>query len=99
VLQITCPAQTISVAGGPPSEARAATVIRILGARQLLQAFATGLRPTSSVLAAGAAVDGVHATTMVALALRKREWRRAALQEALVASCLALAGAGAARSR
>jgi hypothetical protein len=71
----------------------------MLGARQLLQAVATERRPTSSVLAAGAAVDGLHATTMVALAWHDRPWRRAALREALLASLFAAAGAWAARSR
>ena len=98
-VQLTLPRQTIGWWVGQPVAAGASGVIRLLGARQLLQAVAAERRPTSSVLAAGAVVDGLHATTMVVLSWRERPWRRAALQEALLAFVLAAAGVRAARSR
>jgi hypothetical protein len=41
------------------------SVARILGARQPLQALFTARRPTRRVLEVGAAVDALHAATMV----------------------------------
>lgn len=75
---------------------RARRVIRVLGARQLAQALATGEEPTVAVLLLGAEVDIAHATSMVALALSSRRWRRAGLADALVATGLASVGAAAA---
>ncbi len=73
-------------------------VIRLLGARQLFQAAASQLQPTPSILVTGVVVDGVHAASMIALAIRDRQWRRAALGEALVACVLAVIGVSAARA-
>ena len=77
---------------------RARRVIRVLGARQLAQALATGEEPTVAVLLLGAEVDVAHAASMVALALFCRRWRRAGLADALVATGLASVGAAAARA-
>jgi hypothetical protein len=72
-------------------------VVRILGARQLIQALVTRLRPTATVLTLGAWVDGTHAASMVALAWGHPRWRRAALTDAVTAAALAAAGAAAAK--
>jgi hypothetical protein len=42
------------------------SIVRVLGARQLLQAAITARRPTRRALELGAAVDAVHAATMMA---------------------------------
>jgi hypothetical protein len=73
-------------------------VIRVLGIRQVGQALVTGTQPSAAVLLLGAEVDAAHAASMIALALRSRRWRRAALADAMIASLFALAGAAAARS-
>jgi hypothetical protein len=80
-----------------PIGGRARQVIRLLGARQLLQAAVTRARPTEAVLAVGAGIDALHAASMLALAAYRPEWRGPALTDAAVAGCLAVAGAAAAR--
>ena len=77
---------------------RACGVARVLGARHLVQAglTAAALRaePGRSyyALAGGAAVDVLHATTMVGLALVDRGARRVALADAGAELALATAG-------
>jgi hypothetical protein len=73
-------------------------MVRVLGARQLAQALATGAQPTPAVLALGAEVDAAHAASMLALGLFTRRWRQAALVDALIAAGFATAGAAAARA-
>jgi hypothetical protein len=80
-----------------PLDRRSRGVIRVLGIRQLCQAFLTGTQPSAAVLALGVEVDAAHAASMVALALCSRRWRRAAIADAMIASLFALAGAAAAR--
>ncbi len=90
------PQQVAQLVGAPVIGASTLMVIRVLGARQLAQAVATQLRTTPTVLASGAAIDYLHAASLIALAIAKPQWRRAALPEAVLASCLAIAGASAA---
>lgn len=71
-------------------------VARVLGARQLAQALASGPVPSYPVLAVGVEVDLLHAVSMLALALVGRR-RRAAFTDALIAGLFTLAGALAAR--
>jgi hypothetical protein len=52
------------------------TVGRTLGARHLAQALMTWARPSRRALLTGAAVDGAHATSMVALAVLDPSRRR-----------------------
>lgn len=61
-------------------------VARVLGARHLAQALPCAVWPRRGVLQAGVAVDGLHAASMVALAVASPRWRRAALAE----TCLAV---------
>lgn len=77
-------------------DARGQGVARVLGARQLAQALASGPAPGYPVLAVGAEVDLLHAASMVALAAVGRH-RRPALTDALIAAAFALAGALACR--
>lgn len=71
---------------------RARSVVRVLGARQVVQAVLTGARPSEVVLALGAGVDALHAASMVTLGLFDRRRRRVALVDALIASGFASAG-------
>lgn len=76
---------------------RACGVARVLGVRHLVQAGLTAAalraQPGSPYpLAGGAAVDALHATTMVGLALVDRGARRVALADAGVELALATAG-------
>jgi hypothetical protein len=62
---------------------------RGLGARELLQAALLSTRPRSRWVLAGAAVDCTHALSMLALALVRPGWRRAAWPNGLVSLALA----------
>ncbi len=82
---------------------RARVVARVLGARHLAQAALTaaGQRadPGSPVpLGGGAAVDLLHAASMLALGAMDRRVRRTTFTDAAVETALAAAGAWAART-
>ena len=77
---------------GKRLDRRARAVIRVLGARQLAQAGLTAFRPTTAVVRAGAAVDTVHAASMVALGICRPKWRKAGLMDAMISSGFAVAG-------
>lgn len=73
-------------------DSRAKVVVRVLGARHLLQAAVIGLAPHSTFLhLGGAVVDLLHASTMVVLALSDGRRRKAALADAAVACIFATA--------
>ena len=80
---------TVRGAGDRPAR----VVTRILGARHLLQAGLTGLRPGPTALWVGATVDAVHATTALCLAALDARRRRDALGNALSAVAFAVVGA------
>ncbi|HLI58060.1 MAG TPA: hypothetical protein VKV21_00205 [Solirubrobacteraceae bacterium] len=73
-------------------DGRARTFARVLGARQVAEAALVGPGASARRIRVGAAVDGIHALTMVALAGLDRRRRRLATVNALIASALALAG-------
>jgi hypothetical protein len=82
----------------PRPSRRACGVARVLGFRHLVQAGLTGVglraEPGTPVpLALGAAVDVLHASTMVGLALVDRRARRVALADTVIELALAAAGA------
>ena len=91
------PAALAARVGGVAGDRRAVAVVRVLGARHLAQGSAglVGSGPSSSRL--GAVVDGLHAASMVGLAVLDREHRRAATTSALMALAFALAGRWAGR--
>lgn len=64
---------------------------RVLGARHLVQALVQA-GGSDAVVRAGAAGDGVHAVTMLALAAASPRHRAAALVSAAVASTLGVLG-------
>ena len=84
VLLVSAPRAAVAAAGGgrtpPPS-----TVVRVLGARQIGQGLALLLRPARATVAISSAVDGLHALTMVAAAIRWPAYRRVSVASGAVA--------------
>jgi hypothetical protein len=96
VALLAAPQVLIGLTGGPGPR-RAGAVARVLGVRHLVQAGVTAAalraEPGSPyVVAGGAAVDVLHASTMVGLALVDRGARRVALADTGVELALATAG-------
>jgi hypothetical protein len=90
------PDRAAAVVGGR----RPATwLVRLLGARMLAQSGLELARTTKPVLRTGAAVDALHALSMLALAVRWPRYRRGALASATVAAASAAAGLAATRQR
>ena len=94
---LVCAPQALIGLTGNPGSRRACGVARVLGVRHLVQAGLTAAalraQPGSPYpLAGGAAVDALHATTMVGLALVDRGARRVALADTGVELALATAG-------
>ncbi|HEX3489826.1 MAG TPA: hypothetical protein VHU92_10800 [Streptosporangiaceae bacterium] len=91
------PGAVLGLAGGPPASRRARAVARILGVRQLVQAAVsevalapgTGSEDRAVLLALGAAVDTLHAASMLGLALFDAPRRRAGLADGLIALAFA----------
>jgi hypothetical protein len=67
-------------------------VARILGARHLVQAVLSGVRPSPEVLAMGVWVDGAHAATAVGLAAVDRDRASAGLVDTVAATAWAAVG-------
>lgn len=86
------PGAVIRAASGEPAGAAAAVVGRILGARHLVQALAIDRKQTSGRLLIGAAIDAVHALSMVGLAFASERHRRAVTLDAALAGSLAANG-------
>ena len=73
------------------------TLTRVLGARLLLQAAVTDVRPDAVSVALGAEVDLIHAISMVIWTVVDRNSRRLTLLSAALAAVFAVAGAAQAR--
>ncbi|KAA0109283.1 hypothetical protein [Mycolicibacterium sp. P1-5] len=86
------PDGVLRVTASGPVDSTGRNVTRILGARQLVQATLSGLRPSPEVLAMGVWVDTVHALTASALALSDRRRARAGCTDAAIAGVWAGAG-------
>jgi hypothetical protein len=67
-------------------------IARVLGIRELLQALITAWRPTRRTLRFAAAVDALHAATMVTAASARVGPRRLSVASAGVASVFSAAG-------
>ncbi len=67
------------------------TVVRVLGGRQLIQAAGTAFIGGPDIHQIGAFVDGLHALSMLGLAVASRRLRRAGYAELTIASSLAVA--------
>lgn len=82
-LALLCaPGLLIGAATGHAASSRAKGVARLLGARHLAQAALCGAFPARGLLAAGAAADGLHAASMLALACSDAGVRTAVLADA-----------------
>jgi hypothetical protein len=77
---------------GRDASGRSATVVRVLGARHLLEATIVNVRPTPAISKAGAAVDAIHAVSALAFMAAAPRYRRLALLNAAGATAFALAG-------
>lgn len=78
VLELTQPDRPRSVV--------ALRVLRVLGARHLVQTAVQLAGPAPVVQYLGAASDGLHALSGVGLAVLDRRWRRAALIDSVIAT-------------
>lgn len=96
---LAAPTLALGATVGGRRDRPARIVTRILGARHLVQAGLTGLRPGPTALWIGATVDALHAATALGLAALDRDQRRDALGNALSAAAFAVAGAALARPR
>ncbi|ANS28696.1 hypothetical protein R1CP_20080 [Rhodococcus opacus] len=96
LLQLSAPNLVPARVLGAPLRGHEQVVVRLLGARHLLQAAITTALPTPSVLRYGAGVDAAHAASMMVAALDRRR-RRTAVAETVCASVFTIAGVRAAR--
>ncbi|MCV7071669.1 hypothetical protein MJO55_27140 [Mycolicibacterium rufum] len=86
------PDRVLHVTASGPVDTPGRAVTRILGARHLVQAALSGLRPGSGVLAWGVGVDAVHAVTALLLAAVDRRRARAGCTDAAIAAGWAALG-------
>jgi hypothetical protein len=96
LLQLSAPNLVPARVLGQPLHGRDQAVLRLLGARHLLQAAVTTAAPTAAVLRYGASVDAAHAASMMVTALDRRR-RRTAIAEMVCATGFTIAGVRAAR--
>jgi hypothetical protein len=86
---VVAPRTVLEQIGGPASPRWATGVVRVLGARHLLQC---GFEVVGGASGLGVAADLLHAATDIGLAVADRQWRRAALTDAGIT--LGLVGVG-----
>ena len=79
------------------ADGRSVAVVRVLGVRHLAQGLAGLVTARRAAARLGAGVDGLHAASMVGLAVLDRRHRRGAAASALTALAFALAGSWAGR--
>lgn len=73
------PEQALRLCGRDSRNAPPAWLVRVLGARQLVQAAVQLAEPTPRVAFLGAAADAAHAASMVPVVVASRRFRRAAV--------------------
>jgi hypothetical protein len=73
------PEQALRLCGEDRRNAPPAWIVRLLGARQLIQAAVQFAEPTPHVASLGAAADAAHAVSMIPVVAFSRRFRRAAL--------------------
>lgn len=89
--ELLAPDDVLRAIAGPGIHGSGRSVVRVLGARDLVQTAVTAVRPSRAVLVGGAVVDSLHAMSMIALAVMSRPSRRAASTSAVVAALMAVA--------
>jgi hypothetical protein len=92
IVAIAAPRLVLARVGGDPTDRDSRVVMRILGARQAVQATLSGIAPTGPVLALGVWVDTVHAATAIALAAGDRRYSKPAAVDAVIAAIWAAVG-------
>jgi hypothetical protein len=92
VALVMAPGLLVYLATGRFPGRRGRRVAQLLGARHLAQAAVTAVAPAPEVFALGAAVDTVHAGSMVVLAAADPAARHAALTDALAEAIFAAMG-------
>ena len=85
LILLFAPREMLHSEGSSQADERAVVTFRVLGARHLIQAALSGLRPTRDRLAVGAAVDFIHAGTGLAFGTADERRRRVAFTDAAVA--------------
>ena len=83
------PHRVADAAGAPSADA---WVVRVLGARQLVQGLVTLAAPRRGVLIGGAVVDATHGASMVALAAASSRFRHGAATSGAAAGLSAVLG-------
>lgn len=91
---VVAPDRVLAATRSGPADSASRGVARLLGARHLVQALLSGLRPDPDVLALGVWVDAVHALTASLLAVGDRRRARAGWTDAAIAAGWAVAGCG-----
>jgi hypothetical protein len=91
-LLIARPEAVARACSGAPNAVPQAWIVRLLGARMLLQALVEAARPRRRILDGGIATDAAHGASMVALAAASRRYRRPAAISAAAAGVSALLG-------
>jgi hypothetical protein len=86
---VTRPARALAMVGQPAPPPGLVTITRVLGARTALQNLVVLASPSPGVVRAGAAVDALHALSMLAAAVRWPAYRRAALASGALAAAAA----------
>lgn len=71
---------------GAEVDRKAVVVVRILGARHLVQAALSGIKPSPELIAAGAWVDTVHSVTAFGLAATDRYRAADGITDAVIAA-------------
>ncbi len=89
---LIAPDRVSALVRGVTPDGRARAVIRVLGARQLLQGVLSAASSTPAVLAVGVWVDGLHALTGLLFAAVDRRRARPVLLDAGLAATLAAVG-------
>ena len=89
---LAAPREVLSRLHGLDVDRKAVVVTRILGARHLVQAMFSGIRPSPEVIAVGVWVDAVHSITAVGLAVVNPHRARGGITDAIVAAAWALFG-------
>lgn len=87
-LLLTAPGVLLSAAGDRDVGPGPRRLVRLLGARHLAEVIVSQTVPATRKWAGVA--DALHAATAVAVAVRSRRWRRAAIVDALVATTFAV---------
>ncbi len=89
---LAVPGLVLTSMRGVQVDRRASVVVRILGARHLVQALSSGINPSPEVVAAGIWVDTVHSMTALGLAVADRNRIQGGLADSVVAAAWGLLG-------